>query len=77
MAKGKQIEKELLQNQALERSNFLSFYVEFVREHCKNCHGALVGLTNVKGTSVDNFFLSFRKIRNTVSGDCRSYLCKR
>ena len=31
------------------------------RTNCKNCHGALVGLTWVKGTSVDTFFYVYEK----------------
>ena len=31
-------------------------------ENCKNCHGALVGITVVKGTSVDKHFSFFEKL---------------
>ena len=44
----------MLQNQTLERSFFFLFYF---RSNVKNDHGALAGLTHVKGTSVDTFFL--------------------
>ena len=47
--KGSQVERKLLQNQALERSKLQVFYVYF--SFCldfKNGHGALVGLTNLK-----------------------------
>ena len=56
-AKGNQSEQHLLQNQAMERSNFYLFFrrVSF-RHNIKNGHGALVGLTDVKGTSVDTLF---------------------
>ena len=31
----------------------------FFHQNCKNGHGALVGLTHVKGTSVEKIFLCF------------------
>ena len=53
--KGYPNEQQLLQNHALERSTFYFVYVGFVRHTCKNGHGALVGPTPIKGTSVENF----------------------
>ena len=34
----------------------LIFHSLIFRQNCKNDHGALVGLTTVKGTSVETFF---------------------
>ena len=57
----------------------LSFFplIPFL-QNGKNGHGALAGLTWVKGTSVDKVFESFfKKLQNMVSGTCRSYVSKR
>ena len=37
------------------------FSLSFFLQNCKNGHGALVGITKVKGTSVDEFFKLFEK----------------
>ena len=54
--KGCQDEKQMLQDHALERSKFC--FVRFSsRQNGKNSRGALVGLTQVKGTRVERFFV--------------------
>ena len=55
-----------------------SFPINFFLKNDKNCHGALIGLTMVKGTSVDKLFQVLGgEMQNMVSGTCRSYVCKR
>ena len=56
---GRQTTQQLFQNQGLER--FLFFYVDCFVKIVKNGHGALVGITRVKGTSADTLFLLFEK----------------
>ena len=57
--KRNQHEQKLLQNQAVEISIFDIFYVAFSLKNGINGHGALVGLTNAKGSSVDKLFCFF------------------
>ena len=55
----------------------LVFYITFFIKMVKNGDGALVGITWVKGTSVDIFFQVFEKMQKMVSGTCRSCVNKR
>ena len=41
--------------------DFLVFFTLIFRYNCKHDHGALVGLTLVKGASVENFFYFLKK----------------
>ena len=59
----------------VQRSSF--FQLSFFLRNDKNGHGALVGLTVVKGTSVENSFNSQKSLENVVSDTCRSYVSKR
>ena len=68
--------QKLLQNHALERSKFWVVSISFFNG--KNGYGALVGLTFVKGTNVEQHFSFWgKKLENVVSGTCRFYVCKR
>jgi len=69
--------KNIIKKHTLERSKF-SFHLFFLK-NCKNNHGALVGITMVKGTSVDEFFyfcliLELSKNTQSIAELCRRHL---
>ena len=55
-AKGNQKGAKGSQKGAKDQENHQVFSLIVFRSTCKNYHGALVGITWVKGTSVDEFF---------------------